>query len=255
MIWQAPGNTIWRRAVRWAAPLCLLALLAGCAAGQEAVRPSAAESGKSLTAGRPGAIIAGAPKEWEAEFQRAWPGRSITAELYYPTQSLLARTAYDLAVFARDIGPEVDLARFERGAQGFHYHVNQVVGWANSLVERRAAPSTAEGQRLLEWLVASGVLRWDGGRYGRGGAVLHVLGATAGARRAFVLNLNHERLHVHWDENAAFREAELAGWRALDKAEKTEFLSRMRGYDQSRDLQMAEEWAVRRNEAVPPWLK
>jgi hypothetical protein len=186
-------------------------------------------------------------------FRTAWPHRSGSYELLCPNTRLLARLVYGLALHTRDLQTTVTLQRFERGAQGFHYDAAQVAAWANDLLNGQAALNAGEELLFLGWLVQDGVLRIEDGRLEPAGRVGHVLGAAPGPSRSLERNLAHERLHVLWDEDPAFRTTNINAWETLSEDEKQGVYAELTGYDRSDAQQVIEEWAVRRHDPAPPW--
>ena len=187
-------------------------------------------------------------------FCEAWPYRAKTYEIFFPTKKDIARAIYGLALFTRDLKPSVTLERFERGAGGFHYSIDQIAGWANAVMSGSQKVYTEEEQDFLDRLLADRVLLKVNGRYVSIGLVNHVLGVAPMKKRSLVLNLNHERTHVMWDEDPSFKERSIAGWRSLSQEEKDAVYNQLKGYSKENELQIIEEWAVRKNEAKPMWL-
>jgi len=186
-------------------------------------------------------------------FNAVWPYRHNSYELLCADAATLARLIYGLALHAKDLDPSVDLARFERGAQGFHYGVDQITAWANDLLHGKFPLHSAQELALLGWLVEDGVLRAQDGALLPTGMAAHVLGAAPGKSRGLALNLDHERLHVLWDEDEAFRAERQAAWQALSDADKEAVYARLKGYDRTNQPQIIEEWAVYNAETTPPW--
>ncbi|MEW6266035.1 MAG: hypothetical protein AB1641_23425 [Thermodesulfobacteriota bacterium] len=197
--------------------------------------------------------------EWEKRpddlFREPWPYRAMTYELLFPTKKDIARTIYGLALFTRDLDPSVTLERFERGAGGFHYSLDQIVGWANAIEEKKQAFFTREEEAFLNKLVEDKVILKVQGRYVSLRQVSHVLGAAPMQNKSLVLNLDHERLHVFWDEDRSFQDSYIRRWRALSEADKEAVYSQLKGYNKENEMLIIEEWAVRQNEQKPFWKK
>jgi hypothetical protein len=201
----------------------------------------------------PGWIVGEWAKKPDSLFYDPWPYRKTTYEVLFPDKKSIARVIYGLALFTRDLDPSVSLERFERGAGGFHYDVEQVVEWAVAVTEKRWKIYTREEKEFLRKLVADRVILEDGGRVRPSGRFSHILGAAPQKTRSLALNLNHERIHVLWDEDPAFKERYTAKWRSLTPEEKSAVYKRLKGYNPEDEMQIIEEWAVRQNEDKPLW--
>jgi hypothetical protein len=198
----------------------------------------------------PGRCI-GDSAEARAAAISSWPWRQSGYELYFASAVELARSIYGLALATGDVGPEITMERFERGAQGFHYGVEQLCPWAEKLLAGINSFRSAEERRLLDLLFLEGVLAGRGGKIVPGGKIRHVLGAAGGKKRSLAENLAHERLHVLWDEDEAFRKAGLSRWLALSGEEKQRIRLALPGYSPENEAQFLEEWAVREAEKLP----
>ena len=201
----------------------------------------------------PGMIVGQWDDRPDGLFREQWPYRNITFEMYFPEKRLVARTIYGLALFTRDLDPSVTLARFERGAGGFHYSIDQVADWANA-VETGAHPVyTQEEKDFLNQLVDQRLLLKVHGRFRNIGLIRHVLGVTPMRKRSLALNLRHERTHILWDEAPGFRDTYTKRWRTLSDEEKKAVYARLKGYNPENEMQIIEEWAVYQNEDKPVW--
>jgi hypothetical protein len=203
----------------------------------------------------PGWILPGWTKAPEDLFRQKWPQRTQTYEVFFSSREVLARSIYGLALHTRDLDPTVDLARFEKGAGGFHYSIEEVAGWANAVLEGRQKVYTPEERLFLDRLVQDRVLVQVTGKYRNIGLVKHLLGVTPLGKRSLELNLNHERLHVRWDEDPAWRETQTARWKALTSAEKEAVVKSLKGYNPEDETKIMEEWVVRQNETEPNWYQ
>ena len=200
----------------------------------------------------PGWIIDKWKMKPEGLFFENWRYRSITYEVFSPTKTKLALMLYNLAIFSKDLDQSVTLARFKRGAQGFHYSVEQIVNWANVLSKKQNIFNNVE-KAFLEKLNKDKVLSKSKGRYRATGKIQHIIGAAPGKKRSLALNLNHERWHVMWDQNVEFREFYLGKWQGLPEAQKNALRQSFIGYNQEHEMQIVEEWAVKKKERVPLW--
>ena len=203
--------------------------------------------------GFPGWIVGKCKINPDGLFFENWRYRNTTYEIYFFTKAKLAQMIYDLAIFSKDLDKSVSLARFKKGAQGFHYSTEQVVTWANVLSERQQNIASADAKAFLEKLHNDKVLFKSEGSYSATGRIQHIIGAAPGKKRRLALNLNHERWHVMWDENSQFRELYLGKWQSLSDSQKKTLLQGFIGYNQEREMQIVEEWAVKKNERVSLW--
>ena len=196
--------------------------------------------------------------QWEtppdALLRSPWPYRSQVYEVLFPDRALLGRTIYGLAIYAGDVDGTMDRERFEGGVQGFHYSLDQVIGWANETLWNRKQ-FLPEEKDLLNHLVQDGVLVKQGGLFAQAGNIKHILGAAPGRRRTIDLNLTHERIHVLWELDPDFRARLTQRWQSLTEEEKEAVYSRLSGYNRENTVLIIEEWAVRETEANPPWSR
>ena len=203
--------------------------------------------------GRPGFIAGGWTSPPRELFREKWPFRATTYELFFPDSKSIARVVYGLALFARDLDPSVSLERFERGAGGFHYRVDQVAHWAEAVRTGEWKTYTREEREFLERLLRDRVIMEKDGRIVVGNRVTHVLGAAPQKKRTLHLNLTHERTHVLWDEDRTFQKRHIDEWRNLTEEDRKAVYTRLKGYDPSNEMQIIEEWSVRKNEKKPFW--
>ena len=181
-----------------------------------------------------------------AAFEEPWKYRAATYELHYADSAALARTVYGLAVHARDIEPSVSRERFVAGVQGWHYSVPQICAWLNAVFD--GAEATPEELALAGFLIKDGVLTLKNGSFVPGPTIKHVLAAAPGKKRSFRNNLLHERIHVFWDENAAFRKTAETRWNRMTEEERTSARQSLKQYADN-PPQILEEWAVRQVES------
>ncbi|MDR2161118.1 MAG: hypothetical protein LBO77_03120 [Desulfovibrio sp.] len=219
--------------------------------------PRAAQSRDSAAAApekpcpAPGRCLGDSAETRAAAALSPWAWRQYGYELYFASAAELARSIYGLALATGDVGAQMTLERFERGAQGFHYGVLQLCPWAENLLTGKTVPFTMEERRLLDWLLLDGVLAGRWGKVVPGGEIRHVLGAARGKKRSLDANLAHERLHVLWDEDKSFREAGLSRWQALSEEDKQAIRASLPGYSRENEDQFVEEWTVREAEKLP----
>ena len=200
-----------------------------------------------------GRIVGDWTERPEKQFMDAWPYRGATYEILCATGKDLARLIYGLALHTHDLDPSVDLGRFERGAQGFHYSTDQIAAWANDVLAGTFPLHTAEELAFLGWLTEDGILELDGGAVRPGDGPTHVLGAAPGKRRSMEFNLRHERLHVMWDEDDSFRQEFTGLWETLSEEEHEAVFEDLSGYDRTNLPNIIEEWAVRSRESETGW--
>ena len=158
---------------------------------------------------------------------------------------------YGLALFTGDLDKSVTLDRFKKGAQGFHYSVEQISQWANSCLSNANPFYTQAEKTFFEYLKRDGVICKQGAQYYPCGQIKHVLGAAQGLKRDFKANLNHECVHVVWDQKAEFRNYWQKKWGLLSEEEKKQVYGKLKGYNPENTLQIIEEWAVYENENKP----
>jgi len=201
----------------------------------------------------PGRIIGEWPEKPGRLYFANWPYRGKTYEIFFSHKRELGRGIYGIALFTRDIDRAITLQKFEKGAQGFHYSISQVVDWANAVLQSKLKFNTNEEFVLLYWLVEEKAITLVGGKWEPTGRIKHILGVTPGRKRSLKVNLNHERLHVIWDEDPAFREKYTDKWNKLTKVKREGILKDFKNYDQTNINQIIEEWAVRQNESDVSW--
>lgn len=180
-----------------------------------------------------------------------WTYRQVTYEIYYDSSAALARSIYSIALLQEDVSSEMTLERFEKGVQGFHYSMEQIMEWARMVIADRSLVRTNSEQLMLDWLLADGIIAIKDGKAVDTGRVRHVLGAAPGKKRGFLLNLRHERLHAYWDENPDFSARAHAAWAKLDVAGREEVYAKLKGYSRENEAQIIEEWAVFEAENLP----
>lgn len=202
----------------------------------------------------PGYIVSGAWNEKpERLFCTPWPYRHVTYEIFYPDSQALGRAIYGMALFTKDLDPSVTLERFEKGAGGFRYSMEQITAWANAVLDNRQPMYTQEEQIFMDKLVQDRLMLKVNGRYVSLGVVRHVLGAAPKVKRSLALNLTHERTHVIWEEDPQFRNTWIKKWQALTPEEKQAVYKDLKGYNQEKESEIIKEWAVRLNEETPLW--
>lgn len=201
----------------------------------------------------PGRMSADLSEADQRLFYQAWPGRSVSYEILLKNKASLAAMVCGLAYFTGDLSTRVPLTRCLRGIQGFHYPIGQIRDWAQALFEGRFEHRNQDPERrLIDWLVAAKALIRTPRGYRAGSGIDHVCGAAPGKKRTLKLNLTHERLHVLWDLDPAFKARNTKIWRANPEI-RERFARENRGYADQPESQQLEEWAVRRFETNPPW--
>jgi len=207
--------------------------------------------GELNVVGFPGWIIGKWKSRQDDLFFHNWRYRKITYEILFPSKSSLAELIYSLACYTKDLDESVSLERFKRGAQGFHYSVEQLVQWANSLVKNQESLSKIDDRILLQKLLDDQVLVKSTNGYKDTGKILHLIGAAPGKKRGLALNLNHERWHIIWDEDIEFRELCLRKWQNLPNDQKSAVFRSFPGYNHANKMLIIEEWAVKEKERIP----
>ncbi len=195
----------------------------------------------------PGRIIGDVLEEHKAYFTQAWKMRGLTYELYFASSTELAQSVYDLALFSKDIDESLAMKTFLNGVLGFHYTSEQVLDWAKSLYKKDMPAS--EYPYLIRFMLEDKVLTLHDTGFQISPNIRHILAASAGKKRTFYSTLEHERLHVFWDEDTALREKQIAKWHALSDAEKSKIRKELHRYAQGNEAQLIEEWSVHSTES------
>lgn len=183
-----------------------------------------------------------------AAFSHAWKYRKTTYELHFDSRQTLGRTVYDLALHSGDIPPTVSRERVEAGVEGFHYSTSQICAWLNDVFAGKRETPVRETLLFIGYLVQDQVVVLKEGRFIPGGKIGHVLAAAEGKKRSLEENLNHERLHVFWDEDPFFMKQARKAWNALSEPEREQERNRFKQYADNEELRL-EEWAVREVQA------
>lgn len=195
----------------------------------------------------PGLILGPAPGKGESAHSHVWKYRAQTFEIHYARPAELARSIYSLALFVHDVSPNLPREKFYGGVLGFHYEAAQIAAWLNHALAEHAALSPEENA-FAGYMLRSGIVKIGEKGFEPGGKINHVLGAAPGKKRKFAENLRHERLHVFWDEDEAFREREMDAWNSQPEAEKEKARGELKNYDPKNESQLVEEWAIKRAE-------
>jgi hypothetical protein len=198
---------------------------------------------------RPGRIMGETTGERERIFSFPWRYRSMTYELHYEDSEALARTVYGIALHSGDIDESLAPQRFIDGVLGYHYRTEQICAWLNAVGEKKAPDPALDETLLVGLLLQDRIIGLANGRFTPTGAAGHVLAAAPGKKRPFFLNLRHERLHIYWDEDGAFRENAQKSWEQLSGEEREQALKKFSRYAKDNERQMIEEWAISRAEA------
>lgn len=201
--------------------------------------------------GLPGRILGqerGDAAERLKAFAWAWRYRPVTYELHYANGRDLARAAYGLALHSGDIDPGMTLARLSAVARSHHYSMTQVCAWLNAALAGRFKTLSQEELVLVGFLVQDGALRVHNGEFVPAGLITHILAASPGKKQSFAKNLEHERLHVFWEQSAPFRNAATQRWKALSESESKRAQEELAPYAGT-EARLIEEWAIREAEA------
>ena len=202
--------------------------------------------------GLPGRIFgeetADGPGERLRAFSWAWRDRAGSYELHNANSRDLARAAKGLAQHSGDIEPRMTLSRLSAVAQSYHYSMEQVCAWLNDAFAGRFKALSQEELVLVGFLVQDGALRVENGRFVPAGLITHILAAAPGKRRDFAESLEHERLHVFWNQSVLFRNAAGQRWRALSESESARVREEFAPYAAD-EARLIEEWAIREAEA------
>ena len=238
-----------RSALFWAvltlcAPVAALADVA--APGLDAVRACLEGRGDAVSA--PGRIFRAGTEASCRSFTAPWRYREHTYELYYDDSRSLARASYALALHARDIDLSLPAEKYLGGLLGFHYSVDQICAWLNDVIAGQSPDPALDEAVLAGLLLSDRVIAFHKGRFTSTGRVRHVLAASAGKKRPFDSTLLHERLHVFWDEDTAFRERMTRAWEALPAERKAAEKRALSRYAADNEDQLLEEWAIHQAE-------
>ena len=234
--------------------LVLLALLAAspCRAGvleDMWAKYSPVEETVAGQASAPGRILGKPDREREAAFLYSWRYRAVTYELHYDEPAALARTVYGIALHAGDIDGTLAPERFIGGVLGYHYSTDQVCAWLNDVLDRKSPGPALDETVLVGMLLQDGIIGITDGRFRTAGKIKHILAAAPGKKRQFDTNLRHERLHIFWDEDNAFREQGQEDWKNLSESARAEALKKLARYASGNEKQLIEEWAIARAES------
>lgn len=197
----------------------------------------------------PGRVLGKSDRDRESVFQYNWRYRSVTYELHYDEPTALARTVYSLALHAGDIDKTLAPERFIGGVLGYHYSTEQVCAWLNDALDRKISSSAFDETVLVGMLLQDGVITLKDGRFQATGKIRHILASAPGKKRQFAANLRHERLHIFWDEDKAFREQGQQDWKNLSESARAEALKQLARYASGNEKQLIEEWAIARAES------
>lgn len=215
-----------------------------------------AKSGATLyrgTPGQPGKIFGEEdtkPSEEELKiFQWGWRYRPICYEMYYANLRDLARGVYGLALHTEDIDIKTNFSRFTNMVQCCHYSINQVCNWANEVFTGKFKNFSPEETILLGSLIQDGALRIENGKFVPIGLISYIIVAAPGKRQTLVQGLEHQRLHIFWRENEAFRTQVQKLWKNLSEKDSEVARKRLQPMFGDDENRMIEEWAVQEAEA------
>lgn len=183
-------------------------------------------------------------KTAQATFTDPWKYRRISYEVHFPDSHTLARTVYDLAIHAGDISPKVSRERVEAGVEGFHYSIQQICAWMNDVFNGKRESPISETFLFIGYLMQDNVVVLKDGHFVPSGKIKHVLAAADGKKRNLEENLQHERLHVFWDENPNFQKQARNKWASMTDSERKQEENKLKQYADNEELKI-EEWAVR----------
>ena len=200
----------------------------------------------------PGVMTGQLSKDADKLFYHLWKYRSNTFTIIHGNQSSLAKMIFRLALFNKDIDASMKPDRFARGAQAFHYSIDQVLNWLNDNKFNVASPYDTEERELIDILISKKVISKTNDGFVKGDPnIRHIVGASKGKRRSLALNLNQERWHVYWDEDQEFRAKYIAKWNQLGERKQKEAIKKLKGYNPDNLQQLIEEWAVWKQESLP----
>ena len=189
----------------------------------------------------PGHIVS-----YSDSFTYNWKYRSSTYELHYTEQKTLSKSIYSLALYSKDISKDLSKEKFYSGVAGFHYTVEQISDWVNSVLKGFSQVNYDEN-RFINTLIKDNVIIFNDGKFIPSLKIKHVLGAAPGKKSILADNLLHERLHVFWDNDADFKQHYLSRWNKMASKEQEDIKKEFKNYNQDNINQIIEEWAI--NEA------
>jgi hypothetical protein len=186
-------------------------------------------------------VIGNANEEINNLIKDNWDYKSVTYELFFDNQVDLANTIYNLAIFAKDITDKITIERFQKGVQGFHYHINQICDWLNNSPELASNNDTI----LFQYLLEDNAIKVEDEVIVPTGTINHVLGIAYNPKRKMDSIAKHEQIHILWDEDPAIKDKYTDLWSKLTASEKEEVIGKLKGYSTENESQLIEEWAVR----------
>ena len=169
-----------------------------------------------------------------------WQYENITYQLFYDNQASLGDDIYYLAIFTKDITNEMTIERFRKGVQGYHYGIDQVCEWANSY----KINENIENQ-LIKRLIEDNILISKEETYESTGKVKHILGVAYTGKRPMKSILQHEIIHILWDEDPSIQIKYTEIWNKMSDEEKNQVVNNLKGYSREKESQLIEEWAVK----------
>lgn len=200
----------------------------------------------------PGRTIGNPQGSGESAIDYPWKYRQQTYELHFQDAGQLARSIHAFAVCAKDVSPDLPKEKFFRGVKGFHYSADQICSCLNSI----GTGGLSDQERdFVNQLLADKVIQLSRHGFESASRIKHILGAAPGKNRTFAENLRHERLHIFWDEDSAFRARENKRWEGLTAAEKLVAKNILKNYNQENEAQLMEEWAIHRAEILDMDIK
>ncbi|HIX56897.1 MAG TPA: hypothetical protein H9850_05440 [Candidatus Anaerobiospirillum pullistercoris] len=191
----------------------------------------------------------GAPGE--TNFYYPWRYREQTYEMHFAHAADLASCIYALAIFTKDISPNVPYDKFIRGVSGFHYSVEQICDWLNNI---KSTDQIRENElAFVALLLHDQVIVFDDASklFKAQGKVAHVLAASASKKRTILTNLRHERLHVFWDLDPDFQAQYIKQAQQMSPEEQKQAFKHLINYNQENVPQLIEEWAIGQAEKQP----
>lgn len=216
----------------------------------EKYSPPAAQTGPVLPPKPqhfPGRVLGTVTPERMRPFQQQWEYRKKAYEMHHDAPLALASGVYGLALYVKDIDASLPREKFIHGVLGYHYRVAQVCAWAND-AQATGKTLTVEEMAMLGLLLADNVITTREARFAPTGVVDHIVAAAPGRKRSFEQNLRHERLHILWDEDAAFKQRMHAAWSALSAQQKNDIRETLHQYAKDNEEQLIEEWAIKEAE-------
>lgn len=177
-----------------------------------------------------------------------WKYSHLNYELNCPEKSMIAKNIYGLAIFTGDISSDIKYDDFEKGVQGYHYRIEQVTQWINSILSGSFTLKNPEEFFFISNLIENSAIVLINGVFESGNIIRHISGAAPGTKRSLEININHERLHIILDEEPSIGKEAAETWNKLPDKTKIAYKNKLKSYLFKTEETFLKEWYVRENE-------